>query len=52
MLAMTLAEKACGSGQGLEVGGTSHATKNELRTHLASHLSPAVWAALEPKLVE
>lgn len=52
MLAMTLAEKACGSGQGLEVGGTSHATMNELRTHLASHLSPAVWAALEPKLVE
>jgi hypothetical protein len=51
MLAMTLAEKACGPEHVLEVGGVHHASTAEVRTHLATHLSPAVWAALEPKLV-
>jgi hypothetical protein len=52
MLAMTLAEKGCGAEHVLEVGGVHHASTAELRIHLATHLSSAVWAALEPKLVE
>ena len=51
MLAVTLADKACGRDHGLliPVGGVSMA---EVRSHLAAHLDPAVWAALAPRLVE
>ena len=48
MLAMTLAEKACGT-KGLRMGGG--ASMVELRAHLAAYLDAAVWAALEPRLV-
>jgi len=51
MLAVTLAEKACGADHVLEVGRGHRASTAELRAHLAAHLSAAVWAALEPKLV-
>jgi hypothetical protein len=50
MLAMTLAEKGCGPDHGLAIGGNVVASRAELRTHLAAHLAPDVWAALEPKL--
>jgi hypothetical protein len=51
MLAMTLGEKGCGPDHGLAIGsGNVVASRAELRTHLAKHLAPDVWAALEPKL--
>jgi hypothetical protein len=51
MLAMTLGEKGCGPDHGLAIGGGNVvASRAELRTHLAKHLAPDVWAALEPKL--
>ena len=49
MLAMTLAEKACGH-DALEIGGARHHTKEELRVHLAAHLDPEVWGQLCIKL--
>ena len=52
MLAMTLAEKCCGASNGLDVGSKAKsATMAQLRDHLAAHLNPAIWAALEPKLM-
>ena len=51
MLAMTLAEKACGRDHGLQVGmGARSASKAELLGHLASFLDRRVWTSLEPKL--
>ena len=50
MLAVTLAEKACGPEHALEVGGARHHTKEELRGHLAAHLDPEVWGTLRVKL--
>jgi len=52
MLAMTLAEKACGPDHGLVVGGAHHATRDELRAHLRAHLASAICAALESKLTD
>lgn len=52
MLAMTLAEKACGEDHRLKVGEAGvDPSKGELRDLLAAFLDPVVWAALEPKLV-
>ena len=49
-LAMTLAEKACGK-FGLMLGsGTRSWTAAEVRSHLAHHLPPAVWAAIGPRI--
>ena len=49
-LAMTLAEKACGSaGLLLGHGGRSWSAA-EVRSHLAAHLPPDVWAALAPRI--
>ena len=51
MLAMTLAEKACGPEHGLKVGEEARsATKAELRRHLETYLDRRVWVGLEPKL--
>jgi hypothetical protein len=50
MLAMTLAEKACGPDRGLEVGGMQHASKAELAAHLAENLVVDVWEELQVKL--
>ena len=53
MLAMTLAEKACGTEHGLPVGvGARSATKAELQGHLETYLDRRVWTALEPMLVK
>ena len=52
MLAMTLAEKACGPEGGLPVGYTPcSATMSELRAHLARFLPDQMWADLQTKLV-
>ena len=52
MLAMTMAEKACGPDHLQRVGDTRDASKIELRAHLAAYFAPAVWTALEPRLTE
>jgi serine/threonine protein kinase len=50
MLAMTLAQKACGD-SGLPVGYRAKVwTEAEVRAHLGRHLPGQVWAALEGKL--
>lgn len=50
MLAVTFAEKGCGHDYELKVDDEHQPSRAELRAHLAAHLDPRVWAALEPKL--
>lgn len=51
MLAMVLAEKACGRDHVMNVGGGSRsATMSELSDHLAEHLTARIWSEVGPYL--
>jgi len=51
MLAMTLAEKGCGAGHALDVGGAKAWRRAEVREHLERFLPHRIWAELAPRLM-